>query len=626
MATAYVLGVFFLFLFQLLTEFVAAIYAFGLLGTSIPPQIGAVVLLLSPLALMGWRRAPRWLLPTSLVGVALSRLLLPWLPTGGVLWVGGLGTAMALLAWPLLLRRFGAGESALGLAWAVAAAGLCRALGAGVDCSLEGGGQVVGVLLALTAAWAAWRILPRAAAGADESAADRPPFLHILRAALGLASVLFLLLAAFVAPAVVARWAGWSPFAAYGLAGVALMAWASRVGNLRAARGGGRFTLPLALALFALFLAWGIAALQTPFPMTAEAYPLPRQPAGPAPGLVLALLAFPLLFWAFESLHHALRREPADLRREGAAFGLAGGYLLLLVLAHVFTTTYDYIPLVGAWFRGKFWVVYAVPAAVVVWAVAGAGPPQGAASRLRRGGWVLAGLAVAMIAAAWLRRPTPPLALPASDTLRVLTYNVQQGYRADGQKGWRDQLAVMRSQQPDIIGLQETDTARLSGANNDLVGYWATALHMVAYYGPPTVDGTFGLALLSRYPIVEAQTVYLYSTGEQTAAILATVLVGRRQVHVAVTHLGNDGPLVQQQNVLQAVRGLQPLVLMGDFNFRADTLQYRLTVQQLRAAATPLPQAIDHIFVTPDVGVLQAEYQTSPASDHPALWATLRLP
>jgi endonuclease/exonuclease/phosphatase family metal-dependent hydrolase len=187
----------------------------------------------------------------------------------------------------------------------------------------------------------------------------------------------------------------------------------------------------------------------------------------------------------------------------------------------------------------------------------------------------------------------------------VLTFNIQQGYRADGQKGWGDQLALMRQVNADIIGLQESDTARLSGANNDLVGYFATALGMHAYYGPPTVNGTFGIALLSRYPILEARTAYMESQGEQTAIILATVSVNGQALHVAVTHLGNGGPMVQEEDVLQAIRGLSPLVLMGDFNFTPNTPQYRRTVEALQDAwlvarahggATHLvpPAPIDH--------------------------------
>ncbi len=613
------LGVYFLFLLQLLTEFIAAIYTFGLLGTSIPPEIGLAALMLSPFALLLWRQPPRRL-PEAAAGVALvARLALPWLPTRGVLWIAGIGTAAALLALPLLPRRFRAQEAALGLACAVAAAGLLRALGAGVDVSLERAGQALGWLLALVALWAWQRAHP-----APHTAAQQAPplrFHDALRAALGMFSALFLLYAAFAAPAVVARWVGWQPLAAYAAASAGLLAFALAQwrGKIPAQRG-----LTLALVLFAALLAWGIASQQTPFPATPDAYPLPQPAHGFPWGVLLALLLFPALFPAFARSFERLYETPqASTRTLGAAFGLASLYFLLLVFAHVFTTTYDYIPVVGPLCRDRFWVVYAVPAAVLALTTARARPLAPAPAH---GFPLLAALALAMPVAAFLQRPhTPPPR--AAETLRVLTYNIQQGYRADGQKGWRDQLALMRSLAPDLIGLQESDTARLSGANNDLVGYFAAALGMEAAYGPPTVDGTFGIALLSRYPILDARTVYLYSEGEQTAALLATVAVGNRRLTVVVTHLGNGGPMVQQENLLQAIAGQTPLVLMGDFNFRANTPQYRLTVETLRDAVPAPPEAaIDHIFLTPDLTALEARYFDRPASDHPALFAVVQMP
>ncbi|MGB4802160.1 MAG: hypothetical protein WBV59_05870, partial [Anaerolineae bacterium] len=87
-----VYAVFFLFFFQLLADFVEAIYAFGLLGTNIPPEIVAVLLFFSPLLLLLWRRGrPRHLLFILAALVLLSRVLEPFLDTRGRMFVAGLG-------------------------------------------------------------------------------------------------------------------------------------------------------------------------------------------------------------------------------------------------------------------------------------------------------------------------------------------------------------------------------------------------------------------------------------------------------------------------------------------------------------------------------------------------------
>jgi endonuclease/exonuclease/phosphatase family metal-dependent hydrolase len=154
---------------------------------------------------------------------------------------------------------------------------------------------------------------------------------------------------------------------------------------------------------------------------------------------------------------------------------------------------------------------------------------------------------------------------------------------------------------------------------------------MYSYYGPKTVLGTFGIALLSRYPIENPRTFYLVSEGEQTAAIVAEIKAGRKTYHIMVTHLGNGGPLPQLEDILSTIDDRQNIVLMGDFNFRPTTDQYRSATAVLddawiRAGSPPpigaewnAERRIDHVFVSPSVDVANAQYVLAPLSDHPAL-------
>jgi endonuclease/exonuclease/phosphatase family metal-dependent hydrolase len=245
--------------------------------------------------------------------------------------------------------------------------------------------------------------------------------------------------------------------------------------------------------------------------------------------------------------------------------------------------------------------------------------------------WLLL-ITIAALSGAFLTapRPTAP-SEPEATALRILTYNIQQGYNREGQLSLEDQLAVIHQAKPDVLGLQENDTARIANGNNDVVRYFADRLQMYSYYGPSTVVGTFGLALLSRYPIQEPRTYYMYSSGEQTAVIVAQITVQEKTYHVFVTHLGNGGPQIQQEQVLQLVQGKENVLLMGDFNFRPDTEQYRLTTALLDDAwLLRWPQGhpssdidpddrIDFLFVSPGMDVIESEYLTGPESDHPAL-------
>jgi endonuclease/exonuclease/phosphatase family metal-dependent hydrolase len=192
-------------------------------------------------------------------------------------------------------------------------------------------------------------------------------------------------------------------------------------------------------------------------------------------------------------------------------------------------------------------------------------------------------------------------------------------------------LALIQQINPDVIGLQESDTSRIANGNSDVVRYFADHLGMYSYYGPQTVLGTFGIALLSRYPIENPRTFYMFSEGEQTATIVAEIAAGGKTYRIRVTHLGNGGPLPQIEDILSTLGDQPNIVLMGDFNFRPTTDQYRQAATALDdawvRAGSPAPigavwdadRRIDHVFVTPDVDVIDAQYVPAALSDHPAL-------
>lgn len=217
-----------------------------------------------------------------------------------------------------------------------------------------------------------------------------------------------------------------------------------------------------------------------------------------------------------------------------------------------------------------------------------------------------------------------------------MAYNIQQGYSADGQPAIQSQTRVLQ-READVIGLQESDTSRVAGGNADTVAYIAKELGMQAYYGPSPVIGTFGIALLSRLPIQNPRIFYMYSQGEQTACITAQVTKAGHTFNIFVTHLGNDGPLIQQDQVLSQTRGLENVVLMGDFNFSSKGEPYQRTLAALADAwlvrwpgksdanGFSATDVIDHVFVSPGTRVTAVDYLHGPESDHPALMIDIAL-
>jgi len=629
-------AVLFLFFFQLISDFIEAIYAFGLMGTSIPPEIASVLLLFSPLLLLIPRRAiGRSGLILLIILTLAARLAYPLFDTRGKLLIAGLGVA-AFLLWLAanLSNTSRKGESQIasqmgnGLALAVIASILLRAAGAGVDLSTSTMTQVIAWLLALLALTQ----LPNVK-GEQAGNAAHAPFGKVAALSLGVMAAFTLCYFAFSAPNVIARWTGVDilPIIALLLAALLSVIWIT-----------GRATFWNWLSL-AKIVAWNVAFLvallltillhQIHFPSDPTAYPL-YQSANSVLSflpLVAMLLLSPVVLVDFRLFIQALLALHLSPRRLGGAFSLAALFLAVSIFAQVFTTVYDYIPVVGPFFRDKFWLVFLVVGLALALPLPLLRQPATAPiarQNILQGAYLVLGIAA--LGAAMITQPGPPVPVETS-TIRVLTYNIQQGYRADGQKDLAAQLAVMQEWDADVIGLQESDSNRIAGGNADLVGYYASRLNMYSYYGPTTVTGTFGIALLSRYPIREPQTFFMYSVGEQTATLRAKIQVNEHWFNLFVTHLGNDGPIIQQQAVLQEADGLDNLIMMGDFNFEPGGAQYALTRQSLADAwllrwksgvddqGVNPSDRIDHIFVSPGMQILDARYIYSPASDHPAL-------
>lgn len=97
-------GILFLFFFQLLSDFVAAVYAFGLLGTSIPPEIVMVLVLFTPVVLLFLRNG---LGVRGQAALVILILVAGWieitLDTRGRMLVAGIGAGSFLVLLPSLL-------------------------------------------------------------------------------------------------------------------------------------------------------------------------------------------------------------------------------------------------------------------------------------------------------------------------------------------------------------------------------------------------------------------------------------------------------------------------------------------------------------------------------------------
>ena len=263
---------------------------------------------------------------------------------------------------------------------------------------------------------------------------------------------------------------------------------------------------------------------------------------------------------------------------------------------------------------------------------------------------ILGIISIATIVSAMITEPYSIEQATTGNSIKVLSYNIQQGINDKANKDFDGQLAVIMQADPDIIGLQESDTCRISSGNSDVVRFMNSKLKKYSYFGPKTVTGTFGLTLLSKYPIENAMTFYMYSEGgEQTATIEAQITVGTTTFNIFVTHLGNyvntsvsRAQIIQQENILSRIEGKNNVILMGDFNFIPNTEQYNITTAVLDDCwevattteiedlptdwVTRIPnERIDHMFVSSGTTISKCQYFGGTNSDHPALMTVIQL-
>ncbi|MFW9994318.1 MAG: endonuclease/exonuclease/phosphatase family protein [Candidatus Odinarchaeota archaeon] len=397
----------------------------------------------------------------------------------------------------------------------------------------------------------------------------------------------------------------------------------------------GAFVLALVLTILLHQLTFSASAGNYPFtaPPVTLLHLLP---------LFLMIVLSPVILVDFNLLSRELIETNPGKGTLTIGFTLTSLFLVLMIFAQVFTTVYDYIPVVGPFFRNKFWLVFLITGLAVALPVFLVKKQSYIFSKsvvnLQNQIFaVLLGLLlIGTVAGAVITTPFPPV--PETKTsVKILTYNIQQGFNEDGIKNFAGQLEVIRGVDADIIGLQECDTARIANGNADIVRYIADNLNLYSYYGPTTTVGTFGIALLSKYPILNARTFFMYSEGEQTATIEAQIQVETTTFNVYVTHLGNGGPIVQQEAIMDEINGQSDIILIGDFNFRPDTEQYNITTATLDDtwllkwptgvddSEYNASRRIDHVFVSPGTTISDCRFIESPASDHPALWVKIEL-
>ncbi|SCV04981.1 LANO_0G15874g1_1 [Lachancea nothofagi CBS 11611] len=211
-------------------------------------------------------------------------------------------------------------------------------------------------------------------------------------------------------------------------------------------------------------------------------------------------------------------------------FSLAFVVYLILVLAHVWTVAYAFVP--HGWIlRERIGLVLAASTALVVSGAVFGMRGQVTRQKLSKKFWnriyFMGAIFLALIGAITYRLAPTGVPTPyhiEDNTITAGIWTIHFGLDNDMWSSEEKMIKVLKDMEVDVIGLLETDTQRITMGNRDLTSKMAHDLEMYADFGPGPNKHTWGCVLLSKFPIVNS-THYLMPSpvGELAPAIHATI-------------------------------------------------------------------------------------------------------
>ena len=248
--------------------------------------------------------------------------------------------------------------------------------------------------------------------------------------------------------------------------------------------------------------------------------------------------------------------------------------------------------------------------------------------------------------------------------MRIATFNILHGRSPEDGRVDVDRLAAsVKALDADVLGLQEVDRDQPRSLGADLTAVAAEAMgapehqFVAALHGTPggtwmaatgeeqPGSATYGISLISRYPVVSWRvvrlpalraTVPMWSTWthrpflarDEPRVAVAAVLDGPfGEFTVCNTHLSfiPSWNAVQLRSLVRSLTGTrEPLVLIGDLNMQRPQAARTSGMRPIAIADTfpvdhPTRQ-IDHVLVRGDLRATgPAEALELPLSDHRAL-------
>ena len=300
---------------------------------------------------------------------------------------------------------------------------------------------------------------------------------------------------------------------------------------------------------------------------------------------------------------------------------LALGWLVFVGTAFGFYAFWAYLP-----------AVYAATAVVAVAALLVSG---GALPAWRALPIALVPIVVGVPLVALFLTPQSPVIEEPRNTLRVMTYNIHQGFNV-GQVPSLDNLVdVISRESPDVLLLQEVVRGWMIDEQHDALGVLAERLGMPYVFGP-NIGDLYGNAILSRFPMTDVKRVHYAVQPSVKHQPRGAVGVRIGDLLIVTTHLDEiqdaESSAIRQEQVRTIFRewdGEKVAIIAGDMNAEPGDLEMGLFSEagygDLAEPAGPTttmddPQKrIDYIWGIGVIGSNPHTVMALGASDHRAV-------
>ena len=164
----------------------------------------------------------------------------------------------------------------------------------------------------------------------------------------------------------------------------------------------------------------------------------------------------------------------------------------------------------------------------------------------------------------------PPQSLP----IRVMSYNIHQGFGTSGDLNVEGLALAIEAERPDVVALQEVSRGWLVNGSVDTMEWLSQRLEMPYVWGP-AADSVWGNAILSHLPVTEVEHHSMPNNSElvmDRGFLWVELDTGQgTRLRVIATHFhsgegDSDLRLPQSLAVLKRWKNETRTILLGDFN------------------------------------------------------------